>query len=43
MDRRFQEVNHESQENKVQTLSHEPLQKLPIHRISTIDRERTGG
>lgn len=43
MDRRFQEVNHESQENKVQTLSHEPLQKLPIHHISTIDRERTGG
>ena len=29
MDRRFQEVNHESQENKVQTLSHEPLQKTP--------------
>lgn len=43
MDRRFQEVNHESQENKVQTLSHEPLQKLPIHRISTTDREHAGG
>lgn len=43
MDRRFQEVNHESQENKVQTLSHEPLQKLPIHRISTTDREHTWG
>lgn len=42
MDRRFQEVNHESQENKVQTLSHEPLQKLPIHHISTIDREHAG-
>lgn len=42
MDRRFQEVNHESQENKVQTLSHEPLQKLPIHRISTTDREHAG-
>lgn len=43
MDRRFQEVNHESQENKVQTLSHEPLQKLPIHRISTTDREHAWG
>lgn len=42
MDRRFQEVNHEIQENKVQTLSHEPLQKLPIHHISTIDREHAG-
>lgn len=43
MDRRFQEVNHESQENKVQTLSHEPLQKLPIHHISTTDRDHACG
>lgn len=43
MDRRFYEVNHENQENKVQTLSHEPLQKLPIHCISTADRERIRG
>ena len=36
-------MNHENQENKVQTLSHEPLQKLPIHCISTTDRERISG
>lgn len=36
-------ANHESQENKVQTLSHEPLQKLPIHRISATDREHAWG
>lgn len=36
-------MNHENQENKVQTLSHEPLQKLPIHCISTTDRERIMG
>ena len=36
-------MNHENQENKVQTLSHEPLQKLPIHWISTTDRERIRG
>lgn len=43
MDRRFQEVNHESQENKVQTLSHEPLQKLPICCRDTMDREHAWG